>query len=100
MTLVVCAAEGLTSPRDEVEDVGLRRDSASYGRSRLAPRILLGAVPLDSTRVPSWIEEVQSGYDTGWWVMTATSSHGICFVVGLWYEQFVFPHLPVLPFSI
>ena len=30
------------------------------------------AVPLDSARVPCWIEEVRSGYDTGWWVMTAT----------------------------
>src|SRR5450759_3691757 len=32
------------------------------------------AVPLDSARVPCWIEEVRSGYDTGWWVMTATLS--------------------------
>ena len=30
------------------------------------------AVPLDSARVPCWIEEVRSGYDTSWWVMTAT----------------------------
>ena len=32
------------------------------------------AVLLDSARVPCWIEEVRSGYDTDWWVMTATIS--------------------------